>query len=458
MHPTIVRHLLLPIHERLLQRPTLSYLAELERSQWLSRQELEGLQDRRLGVLLNTALLHSPWHAARLRAAGIDLQSSRPFTRSDLRLVPTMDKADASRHRKQLVWKDAPGGACRYSTGGSSGEPLVFYFGRKRQAADAACRFRARRWWGHRIGDAEVLLWGGAIELGKTDAVRVIRDRCFNQLVLDAFHMSSQSMDQYLERIEKFQPRCIYGYASSLSLLAAHARSRSRFLRLPKLQVVFATGETLYPHQRQLIRETFAAPVANEYGCRDGGLIALESPDGQMLVNSETVILEVLDAEGREVAPGEVGEAVVTNLFSEAQPFIRYRTGDLVRQSDESCRSGRGLHVISEVMGRQTDFIVRSDGAIQHARSVIHSLRALDGIAQFKVIQQEIDRFQVLIRPNDAWTHDLAPVIIQGMRERVGCDADVEVSLRDEIPPEASGKHRYVVSHVELPVELAIAE
>ncbi len=46
-------------------------------------------------------------------------------------------------------------------TGGSSGTPLIFYFGRKRQASDAAGRMRARRWWGvevevENIGTKEV--------------------------------------------------------------------------------------------------------------------------------------------------------------------------------------------------------------------------------------------------------------------------------------------------------------
>lgn len=454
MQSALARHILLPLHERLLRRPTLAFLSQMRTSQWLSRKAIEELQSDRLRSLLHSALHHSPWHAGRIQASGIDL-AARDLL-AELRRLPTMDKAEAAAHRDAMVWRQAPGGAIPYSTGGSSGTPLRFYFGKRRQAADMASRFRAREWWGHRFGEPEVLLWGAPIELSRSDAVRTLRDRCFNQLMLNAFVMNPASMDGYLDAIEAWRPSCIYGYASSLSLLAAHVRSRRRILRLPSLKVVYTTGETLYPHQRQLIRETFAAPVANEYGCRDGGLIAMESPDGQMLLSSESVILEILDAVGREVSVGEVGEAVITNLCSEVQPFIRYRTGDLVRRSDAGCASGRGLHVLGDVMGRRTDFVVRPDGSLLHGLALIYVLRESPGVAEFKIIQHALEDFEVLVRPGEGWDVASRAAITRGIQARVGEAARVRVVSVESIEPDVSGKHRYVVSHVAMPRQLEI--
>jgi len=107
--------------------------------------------------------------------------------------------------------------------------------------------------------------------------------------------------------------------------------------------------------------------VANEFGSRDIGFTAHETPAGQMLLLSEHIVLEALDLDGNPVPPGAMGEAVLTALCSEAQPFIRYRTGDMVRLGGETCSEGRGLHVIDEVVGRSTDFVVRADGTIMHA-------------------------------------------------------------------------------------------
>jgi phenylacetate-CoA ligase len=441
----VSRHVVYPLQERLLNRPTFSYLESLERSQWLSREGIENLQAEKLAVLLRIASDHCPWHAERIASAGIDVSHC---SLADLRRLPTMTKEDARENVDRIRWTGVPGGAFRYNTGGSSGEPLIFYFGRWRQASDAAGRMRARQWWGVELGDREVYLWGAPVELSKTDRVKTLRDRLLNQLVLNAFEMSPANMDAYLEAVQAFRPKCIYGYASSVALLAARARACGVRLTLPELRVVCTTGEPLYPHQRTLISEVFGVPVANEFGSRDIGFTAHETPSGQMLLMSESIILEVLDAVGQPAGPGALGEAVITGLCSDAQPFIRYRTGDLVRMAAEPCHEGRGLHVVQEVSGRSTDFVVRSDGTIMHALAVIYVLRAVDGIGQFKLIQHSPRDVEVQIVANRRWSEKARVEVVAGLLARLGSETRINVRLVDAIPSEASGKYRYVVSHV----------
>lgn len=432
-----------------MKRPTFHYLEILEKSQWLTRAELEHLQMEKLKVLLQIAAKHSPWHAERIRAAGLDIAGTgAELTLGDLRRLPTMTKQDARDNVDGIRWADVPGGAFRYNTGGSSGEPLLFYFGRWRQASDAAGRMRARRWWGVEVGDRELYLWGAPVELSKTDRIKTIRDRLLNQLVLNAFEMSPANMDAYLEAMQAFRPKCIYGYASSVALLAAHANARKIRLHLPELRVVCTTGEPLYPHQRALIEKVFSAPAANEFGSRDVGFTAHETPHGQMLLMSESIILEVLDHEGRPTETGELGEAVMTGLCSDAQPFIRYHTGDMVRMGAESCRDGRGLHVLSEVVGRATDFVIRPDGTIMHALAVIYVLRAVEGVAEFRFIQHTVHHVEVLIVPDPKWTEVARSHVRAGLAARLGDDVRIHIRLVEAIPVEASGKYRYVVSHV----------
>ena len=441
--------------EAAMHRPTFAMLAELERTQWLSPEAMMEYQARRLNVLLQAALAHSPWHAGRLRDAGLDhAVRSGSVTLADLSRLPTMNKRDARDNVEHLAWRKVPGGLFKYTTGGSSGEPLIFYFGRARQAADAAGRLRARRWWGVQPGEREVYLWGAPIELNKTDRIKTLRDRLVNQLLLNAFEMSPVRMDDYLRAIQAWNPRAIYGYASSLALLAAHAESRRGNLKLPALRVVSTTGEPLFPHQRELIERAFGVPVSVEYGARDAGLMALQSPDGALLQMSETHLIEVLDATGN---PAEEGEAVITSLVSAAQPFIRYCTGDVVRRSGRTDPGGRGLAVLDAVVGRQTDFIVAANGRIMHALAVIYVLRAIPGVGQFKLIQHTVDQMEVQVVPDARWHDPAREAIVAGLRARLGHATMIDLKLVDAIAPEASGKHRYVVSHVPLHGMLAHA-
>lgn len=439
--------------EAAMRRPTFATLAGLEQSQWFSAEAMEAEQTRCLNVLLQQALHHSLWHRSRLEATGLaDAVRAGAVQLADLHRLPTMNKQDARDNVEQLVWRGVPGGVFKYTTGGSSGEPLIFYFGRTRQAADAAGRLRARRWWGVESGEREVYLWGAPVELSKTDRVKTLRDRLVNQLLLNAFEMSPAVMDDYLRAMQSWNPKAIYGYASSLALLATHAEARGIKPRLPALRVVSTTGEPLFPYQREVIGRVFGVPVSVEYGARDAGLMALESPDGVLLQMSETHLIEVLDAEGN---PVEEGEAVITSLVSDAQPFIRYRTGDVVRRSGRTDPGGRSLAVIDSVVGRQTDFVVAADGRIMHALALIYVMRATPGIAQFKLIQHAINQLEVQVVTDARWVADAGAELIAGLKARLGDATQIDLRMLETIPAEASGKHRYVVSHVKIPSALA---
>ena len=145
MHPALVRYLIYPLQERALRRPTFNYLRELEASQWLDRAGVEALQLRKLAALLRACADHPTWHRGRIAAAGLEVgEGAPPLAMNDLRSLPLMDKADASANRERIVWRGVPGGAVRYTTGGSRGTPLIFYFVRDRQASAPSGVMRAR--------------------------------------------------------------------------------------------------------------------------------------------------------------------------------------------------------------------------------------------------------------------------------------------------------------------------
>jgi phenylacetate-CoA ligase len=123
----------------------------------------------------------------------------------------------------------------------------------------------------------------------------------------------------------------------------------------------------------------------------------------------------------------------------------------MVRMSPQHCGDGRGLHVLSEVVGRATDFVVRPDGVIMHALAVIYVLRAVEGIAQFKLIQHALREVEVLVVPDSRWSEAGQAQLLAGLAARLGNEVRIRIRLVETMPVEASGKYRYVVSHVPLP-------
>ncbi|HPD30807.1 MAG TPA: phenylacetate--CoA ligase family protein [Phycisphaerae bacterium] len=446
-----------PLTERLCRRDTMRRLAELNRTQHLPPEVICEIQERKLRRLLSTASEHCPFHSRRIRQAGIDANDPR-LGLSALGLLPLLTREDIREHRDEMTWFGCPRGGPRlYNTGGSSGEPLKFYFDRFRQAADGGARWRARQWWGVQPGDPEILLWGAPIELAANDRLRRWRDALLNQYVLNAFDMTDTTMDAYIDRIRAVRPVCLYGYAGSLALLSRHALTKGLApgsLGSPRLRAVFVTGEVLVEPDREVIASAFGAPVVIEYGCRDGGLLALGCPAGRLHIPQENVVIELLDEQGEPIAAGDVGEVVVTHLETRAMPLIRYRTGDLARAwpvSGGQCECGVSLAALAEVRGRLTDQIVcRAGGQIRrmHALALIYVLREVDGIRQFRITQRSLDELDVEVVPTARFSVDSERAILLGLHRRLGSDVRIRLNRRDHIPATASGKHACVISQV----------
>ncbi len=76
-------------------------------------------------------------------------------------------------------------------------------------------------------------------------------------------------------------------------------------------------------------------------------------------VNEDHFLIEIIDPDSLEhVAPGEVGELVITTLTKEAFPVIRYRTRDLTRLLPEPCPCGRTFVRVNRMMGRSDDMLI----------------------------------------------------------------------------------------------------
>ena len=444
LYTSLVAGLLFPLQEKLKKHDTVAIRQAMDASQWWSPEKIEALRLERLRALLSNVGQHVPYYRDGFARQGFDPRSIH--TLADLQQLPFATKA-VFRAEGERMKSEVARPLTRCNTGGSSGEPLIFFLGNERVSHDVAAKWRATRWWGVDVGDPEIVVWGSPIELGAQDRVRLLRDTLMRTELIPAFEMSENNLDRFVARIVERRPRMLFGYPSAISLIAAHAGKRGIALDTLGVKVVFCTSERLYDHQREAISAAFACPVANGYGGRDAGFIAHECPNGGMHITAEDIIVEIVDTQGN-VLPADVsGEIVVTHLATSDFPFIRYRTGDVGTLSSERCACGRGLPLLKEIQGRSTDFVVAADGTLLHGLSLIYILRDIPGVQAFKVIQESRSLTRVLLVTEPPFVPGAVDGIVTGFRRRLGNDVDVQVEMAESIPAEKSGKYRYIVSH-----------
>ncbi len=445
-YTALVSGMLFPLHEWMKKHVTVRVRRDMEASQWWTPAQLRELQLKRLVTLLQQADTHVPYYRDLFKKLSFDVSQVQSL--ADLQRLPFLTKTEIRAHTEALKHEKTPGLA-RFNTGGSSGEPLIFYIGKERVSHDVAAKWRATRWWGVDIGDPEIVVWGSPIELGAQDLVRQLRDQVIRTELLPAFEMSDDKLDGFIAAIRRKRPRMLFGYPSALTHIAKHAEKRGVVMTDLGVRVAFVTSERLYDEQRATIGRVFGCPVANGYGGRDAGFIAHQCPQGGMHVTSEDIILELVDPQGNPVPDGSAGEIVVTHLATKDFPFIRYRTGDIAVMDTAQCACHRGLPMLKEIQGRSTDFVVALDGTVMHGLALVYVIRDVPGVESFKIVQESLERTNVFLVTTATFDAGCIPTMVQSFKRRLGATVEVNVQQVNTIPPEKSGKFRYVVSRVE---------
>jgi phenylacetate-CoA ligase len=115
------------------------------------------------------------------------------------------------------------------------------------------------------------------------------------------------------------------------------------------------------------LAEAWGCRVATHYGLTEAGLgcaVQCRAGQGHHLRDAE-LLFEIVDPDsGLPLAPGGLGEIVVTTLAAEAMPLIRYRTGDLARMLPGPCPCGGPLPLLGRVEGRRDQAIALEGGVL----------------------------------------------------------------------------------------------
>ena len=176
-------------------------------------------------------------------------------------------------------------------------------------------------------------------------------------------------------------------------------------------------GGALFPSLRQEYADRGITCVQS-YATADLGNIAYESPAMEGMIVDEHVIVEiVVPGTGTPVAPGEVGEVVVTTLNPD-YPLIRFATGDLSAVMPGESPCGRTNMRIKGWMGR-ADQTTKIKGMFVRPEQVAALVEKHDEIVKARVIASrdgEMDAMTVQIESPDSDGSAYAKSVIEVLK------------------------------------------
>lgn len=160
--------------------------------------------------------------------------------------------------------------------------------------------------------------------------------------------------EMQVQAMSLLRPRVYTGTPSFLKIIIEKAREMGE--DISSVQYALVSAEALPPSLRQWLNDNGVPHVLQTYGSADIGNIAFETiTDGKVhpgMVLDETLLLEIVrPGTGDPVAPGEVGEIVITS-FNPDYPLIRFATGDLSAVLPDASPCGRTNTRIKGWMGR----------------------------------------------------------------------------------------------------------
>ena len=221
--------------------------------------------------------------------------------------------------------------------------------------------------------------------------------------------------EQQLAAIADLQPNAYVGTPSFLRILLDKADELGVQVSFAK---AFVSGEAFPPS----MREVFAArgiAAYQAYATADIGLIAYETPARQGMVADEDILLEIVrPGTGDPVAPGEVGEVVVTT-FNPDYPLIRFGTGDLSAVVPGASPCGRTHLRIKGWMGR-ADQTTKVKGMFVHPGQIAQVVRRHPEITRARLVvdNPELnDRMTLMCEVAGGGSEALAGAVAASIRE-----------------------------------------
>ena len=305
------------VFKRLVSQDFRRAIALLHQGEYLTAKQLEEMRNRAFIDLVQHCYQYVPYYRCLMDQHGIKPKHVQSF--ADIQHFPVMTKDSIRNARNDLRATNLPHAAClARGSGGTTGEPFVWYIDPYARALETYAYFRGLQWMGWRPGMRIINLWGGTLgRPAKLPLPSYLRELAMGDVSLSAFDLSRENALDYFETIKRSGPSVLTGYPSAILLLANYAEELEVH-DLP-LVAVFPTAEQMPEIWSDRIAMIFSCPVKSYYGCAEINSVGFQvEQEGPYWIADEHVYVEKL---GDQDGPGEMNQVMYFSLHCTITPI-----------------------------------------------------------------------------------------------------------------------------------------
>jgi len=360
------------------------HLAKIWKNQWADSDKIKAIQDRSLARLYYAAS-QSPYYQALFGK-----HSYKELNLDNLANLPLLTKTTVKEESHRLL-----SGAherdklLQEKTGGSTGKPTQIYRTRESTYWSRAAKLRTFFANGYS-------LFGRTAKVSYYPAGKKIYHRFGIHRYINVNY--DISVEEQVKRICETKPEFIEGFASGIEDIAKYGIEHG--IKLPYPRQIFTNSESINDSIRQTIEKAFGCNPIDVYATTEAKWVVWECERHEGYhINSDLVIVEIVDDDGQPCEAGEVGNIVLTDLTNTGMPFIRYAIEDVGAMAITGCSCGRTFPLIKQVYGKTIEFIKLPGGMQKPGAPLLSSeLAIFTAIDRYKVVQKKDDSLEVKVK------------------------------------------------------------
>ena len=199
------------------------------------------------------------------------------------------------------------------------------------------------------------------------------------------------SLESHLELIKQLKPTAIVGVPSFLRKLGLYLNQEGCAAKKSGIKKIVCIGEPLRDKDLKFLKvgqdleKIWQAKAYSTYSTTEiiSTFCECTAQTGGHL-HPDLAVVEIVDAQGRNLPNGQIGEIVVTPLRIQATPLVRFKTGDISFLIDKPCACGRKSLRLGPILGRKKQ-MMKVQGTTFYPQAIYSCLEQISGINEYYI-------------------------------------------------------------------------